>query len=176
MYTGLSKGPYGVDRISRAIVWDPKFKKLFEADSLQNMRSWVSGRVRDALLSFVREAQMTEVVSIYRQFQLEASHFLPCVEEGHPCGRMHGHSYTIRVHYKGPVDPKKGWFLDWGILTPIIEEVRAKLDHRSLNETIENPTSENVARWIWDRFCRVEGLWRVEVLENPFVSGVSYSR
>jgi len=58
---------------------------------------------------------------------------------------------TIRV--KGPVDPQKGWLMDFGEIGRVVSPWIDKLDHQSLNdlEGLENPTTEILAVWIWDR-------------------------
>lgn len=53
---------------------------------------------------------------------------------------------------RGNIDEKSGWVLDFSELVAAWETVAEKLDHRMLNEVpgLENPTSENIAVWIWD--------------------------
>lgn len=109
-------------------------------------------------------------VSIYRKFDFEAAHRLPCVEPGHPCATLHGHSYEVTFFAGGSVDPAKGWFLDWGTLDPVVAEVRALLDHKTLNDVpgLANPTCENLAAWVWARLApHVPGLSELHVKENP---------
>lgn len=64
---------------------------------------------------------------------------------------MHGHTFGIRVVVAGPVDPEKGWVLDFADFHAIWAPVHRALDHRVLNEVtgLENPTSEHLAVWIW---------------------------
>jgi len=92
-------------------------------------------------------------VRLVKQFDFEAAHFLPTFPEGHKCRRMHGHSFRIEVVVEGEVEPERGYLIDYGDLKMAIEPVRATLDHHLLNEIqgLENPTSEVLAAWIWDR-------------------------
>jgi 6-pyruvoyltetrahydropterin/6-carboxytetrahydropterin synthase len=94
-------------------------------------------------------------MEIYREFTFEAAHRLPNVPEGHKCARLHGHSYRVEVHVSGPIDPGTGWVMDFGDLGAACAPVRGQLDHYYLNEIagLENPTSEVLARWIWDRLA-----------------------
>lgn len=90
-------------------------------------------------------------MEIFKEFSIEAAHWLPNVPAGHKCGRMHGHSFRIEVHVSGPVDDHLGWVLDFAEIKDAFAPLEEKLDHRCLNEIsgLENPTSENLARWIW---------------------------
>ncbi|EWC61176.1 6-carboxytetrahydropterin synthase [Actinokineospora spheciospongiae] len=92
-------------------------------------------------------------MEIFREFTFEAAHRLPNVPEGHKCARLHGHSYRVTVHVDAPVDPAPGWVMDFGDLKRAFKPLEDQLDHHYLNEVagLENPTSENLAVWIWDR-------------------------
>lgn len=92
-------------------------------------------------------------VELIKQFGFESAHRLPNVPEGHKCARLHGHSYRITVEVSGEVDEQMGWLIDYGDITAAFEPLRQALDHRYLNEIegLENPTSEVLARWIWER-------------------------
>ena len=90
---------------------------------------------------------------ISKTFAIEAAHRLPHVPEQHKCARLHGHSFQITLHVSGEVDPKLGWIVDFAELTRAFEPLHAQLDHRYLNEVpgLENPTSENLARYVLER-------------------------
>jgi 6-pyruvoyltetrahydropterin/6-carboxytetrahydropterin synthase len=90
-------------------------------------------------------------MEIFKEFTVEAAHRLPNVPQGHKCGRLHGHSFHISVHVRGPVDPQMGWVIDFADIKQAFEPIAEKIDHNFLNdvEGLENPTSENLARWIW---------------------------
>jgi 6-pyruvoyltetrahydropterin/6-carboxytetrahydropterin synthase len=92
------------------------------------------------------------VVEIFKEFSFEAAHMLPHVPEGHKCGRLHGHSFRVTLHVSGTFEPESGWLIDFAELSDLFEPLRRRLDHRYLNEIegLDNPTSENIARWIWD--------------------------
>lgn len=93
------------------------------------------------------------VVELTKEFRFEAAHSLPHVPTGHKCGRMHGHSFRVEVTVRGPVDPRTGWLMDFAELKDKFRPLEDQLDHRLLNEVpgLENSTSENIARWIWQR-------------------------
>ena len=66
---------------------------------------------------------------------------------------MHGHSFRVEVVVAGEVDASKGYLIDYGDIKSAIAPVEAALDHRVLNEIegLENPTSEMIAAWVWER-------------------------
>lgn len=108
-------------------------------------------------------------MEIYKEFGFESAHSLPNVPEGHKCARMHGHSFRVRVSVVGPVGADTGWVMDFAALKAAVEPSIDALDHRVLNEVdgLDNPTSENVARWLWDRVSpNLPALDAVEVRET----------
>lgn len=92
-------------------------------------------------------------MNIYKEFTFEAAHRLPNVPEGHKCARLHGHSFLVRIVVAGPVDQQSGWVMDFADISSAFKPIWEQLDHYYLNdiEGLENPTSENLARWIWQR-------------------------
>ncbi|RAO15016.1 6-carboxytetrahydropterin synthase QueD [Micromonospora noduli] len=92
-------------------------------------------------------------MEIYREFTFEAAHRLPRVPDGHKCARLHGHSYNVQVHVRGDVDPATGWVMDFAEIKKAFRPLHDQLDHYYLNDVpgLDNPTSENLARWIWER-------------------------
>ena len=108
-------------------------------------------------------------MELFRVFQIEAAHRLPNVPEGHKCARVHGHSFQIEVHVAGPVDEKLGWVMDFADVKAAFQPLFDQLDHYYLNdvEGLENPTSERLAEWIWQRLKpRLPLLDRVVVRET----------
>ena len=93
------------------------------------------------------------IVELHRDVTFEAAHHLPHVPPGHKCARLHGHSFRIRLVVRGPVDPHTGWLMDFGDIKAAWAPLDAQLDHYCLNDIagLENPTSEVLAKWIWDR-------------------------
>ncbi len=107
-------------------------------------------------------------MDIFRAFTFEAAHMLPEVPEGHKCRRLHGHSFRAEIHVTGPVD-EKGWVMDFAEITQAWQPLHDVLDHHYLNEVegLENPTSENIARWIWERLKpELPGLSKIALHET----------
>lgn len=92
-------------------------------------------------------------VRLAKSFTFEAAHWLPCFPEGHKCRRLHGHSFKVDIVVEGDLDPAQGYLVDYGDIKRATEPVERALDHHCLNDVagLENPTSEMVAKWIWDR-------------------------
>jgi 6-pyruvoyltetrahydropterin/6-carboxytetrahydropterin synthase len=115
-------------------------------------------------------------MNIYKQFTFDAAHFLPNVPQGHKCRQMHGHTYHLTVFISGPVLEEAGWVIDFSEVKAVCKPVVDHLDHSLLNEVagLENPTAENVARWLWQQFKpKMPGLQKIELKETP-TSGVIY--
>lgn len=118
----------------------------------------------------------TDGMEIYKEFQIEAAHRLPNVPPEHKCYRLHGHSFRVRVYISGTPDAESGWVMDFADISEAFAPLLAVLDHNYLNDIdgLENPTSENLARWIWGRLVQgLKGLTRIEVQETC-TSGCSY--
>jgi 6-pyruvoyltetrahydropterin/6-carboxytetrahydropterin synthase len=91
------------------------------------------------------------VVRLIKTFHFEAAHDLPTFPSDHKCRRLHGHSFRFDVIIEGEVDPKIGYLIDYGDISRAAEPIVRRLDHYYLNEIegLSNPTSENLAAWIW---------------------------
>lgn len=115
-------------------------------------------------------------LTVFREFGFEAAHRLPNVPEGHKCTRLHGHSFRVEVHVAGPVDPDLGWVVDFADIKAAFAPVHDALDHRYLNEVdgLENPTSENLAAWIWERLSGSGLALRRVVVRETCTSGCVY--
>lgn len=106
---------------------------------------------------------------IYKQFSIEAAHHLPNVPEGHKCRRLHGHSFQVMIYVGDTMDKQKGWIMDFADIKTAFKPIFEQLDHHYLNEIsgLENPTSENLARWIWQRLKpNLPELRQIEIKET----------
>lgn len=106
---------------------------------------------------------------IRKLFRFEAAHHLP-FHRG-KCYQTHGHSYRLEVTVEGPLvakGPESGMVMDFSALSLIVKQsVLDRLDHYSLNATLENPTCENVLAWISERLLsRLPGLKELVLWET----------
>lgn len=108
-------------------------------------------------------------IELRKTFQFEAAHLLPNLPATHKCRRLHGHSFQVEVAVAGPMDPKLGWLIDYAEISEAFKPLFDQLDHYYLNEVtgLENPTSENIAVWIWQKLKpRLPQLVEVVVAET----------
>lgn len=109
-------------------------------------------------------------MEIYKVFKFDAAHHLPCVPAGHKCAKVHGHSFRVEIHIRDKADPRTGWVMDFSDIAAAFEPILEQLDHKNLNniEGLENPTSENLCRWIWRRLQpALPQLCKIIVQESP---------
>lgn len=92
-------------------------------------------------------------VELVREYRFESAHFLPKVPMGHRCRNIHGHSFKLDVTVGGEADEETGFLIDFFEMDQIVQPVVDALDHKLLNDIpgLENPTSEWLARYVYDR-------------------------
>lgn len=115
-------------------------------------------------------------MEIFKVFLIEAAHRLPNVPPDHKCARLHGHSFRITIHLRGEVGEESGWVMDFADIKSAFKPLFTQLDHHYLNEVegLQNPTSENLARWIWQRLLpTLPGLSKV-IVNETCTSGCVY--
>lgn len=117
--------------------------------------------------------------TLRKSFTFEAAHLLP--HHDGKCARLHGHSWKMtvevgsdRLEVRGP---KRGMVMDFGelkaVVAPLVEQ---KLDHFYLNDSLvmENPTSENVARWIFDKLAPKLPMLRAVIIHETCTAACRY--
>lgn len=116
-------------------------------------------------------------MEVFKIFYIEAAHRLPNVPAGHKCARMHGHSFRVEVYASGPVGAETGWVVDFADIKTAFQPIMDQLDHNCLNEVegLDNPTSENLARWIWRRLKPALPILSKLVICETCTSGCIYS-
>jgi 6-pyruvoyltetrahydropterin/6-carboxytetrahydropterin synthase len=119
---------------------------------------------------------------IFKEFSFEAAHRLP--QHKGKCSRLHGHSWVARVYVISNNLIERGsqqdMVLDFAEIKQYIQPLLDRyLDHYYLNETtgLANPTSETLARWIYEKLeaVKVPGLYAVEIRETC-TSGCTYKK
>jgi 6-pyruvoyltetrahydropterin/6-carboxytetrahydropterin synthase len=114
-----------------------------------------------------------------KSFCFEASHVLPS-HDG-KCARLHGHSWRATLVVEGvelqDSGPKSGMVCDYADLKAAVEPLREQyLDHHHLNDStgIENPTSEELCRWIYHRVKKEIPQLAAVIVEETCTSRCEY--
>ena len=113
---------------------------------------------------------------IHTTFQFEAAHRLPNVAPEHKCFRLHGHSFRATVWVRGDIGADSGWVMDFADVKAAFAPLHDQLDHHYLNDIpgLENPTSERLAIWIWERLKPALPLLSEIVVHETCTSGCRY--
>jgi 6-pyruvoyltetrahydropterin/6-carboxytetrahydropterin synthase len=116
-------------------------------------------------------------MEIFKAFHIEAAHRLPNVPEGHKCARLHGHSFKVELVVSGELGADTGWVMDFADVKRAFQPLYDRLDHHYLNdiEGLDNPTSERLATWIWERLKPTLPLLSAVVVHETCTSGCRYT-
>ena len=116
--------------------------------------------------------RLEQIFKLWKDFNFEAAHQLTKVPAGHQCGRVHGHSYKVRIHCEGKLDPSHDWVVDYADIAKVTRPIIDKLDHTFLNDhMVIETTAENLAWWIMQKLAiELPSLSAVEVFETPTTS------
>lgn len=109
------------------------------------------------------------MLSMTRRFEFHAAHRLPNHQGA--CYRFHGHSYFLEITVFGEPNaegPEAGMIMDFSLLKKIVQETIINvLDHANINDIIDNPTAENMVRWILVRLSEIiPNLHRIRLYET----------
>lgn len=107
-----------------------------------------------------------DMVEVFKRFHFEAAHKLPQYPQ------IHGHSYTVEVWVQG--EARDGYVIDELELDAHCRRIHDVLDHTLLNDIVEPPTSENIARWIWQQLKPALDLSAVWVYRGTVGFGAVY--
>jgi 6-pyruvoyltetrahydropterin/6-carboxytetrahydropterin synthase len=93
-----------------------------------------------------------------------------------PLASIHGHTYTLEVTVRGPVDPRTGMVVDLEELKQVVgETVITRFDHAFVNDDSAFPpgtlpTTENLVRVMWGLLIAklgAERLAHLRLWEDP---------
>jgi 6-pyruvoyltetrahydropterin/6-carboxytetrahydropterin synthase len=75
------------------------------------------------------------------------------------CEALHGHNWKVEVFLAGDRLDDAGLLVDFGVVKAHAREVLEEIDHKYLNELAafkeQNPSSENLARYLFERLSAV---------------------
>lgn len=123
-------------------------------------------------LKMTKTKRLNANFKLWKDFTFEAAHQLTKVPSGHQCGRLHGHSYKLRVHCQGKLNPDRDWVVDYADISLATRKIVNKLDHSNLNESFDfETTAENLAYWIGEEISKeLPSVYAVELFETPTTS------
>lgn len=107
---------------------------------------------------------------IWKQMTLDSAVCLPRAPEGHALRRLHGHTYTLRLHLQAPLDEVLGWVVDFGDVKRLFQPLFDRLDHRPLHEIegLGQADTATLAAWVLAQARQeLPALDRVDLLETP---------
>jgi len=81
------------------------------------------------------------------KFTFEAAHRIRNKRKEY--GELHGHTHKVYVTVSGEPDPEIGWLIDQQEFRGIVGRVVKRLDHRYLNEIMEQTTAESIALYLF---------------------------
>ena len=114
---------------------------------------------------------------IYKKYYFDAAHFMTNLKKGHKYTKVHGHSYEKIIKISGNLDKTNNWILNYDDIDEIVNPLLQKIDHKTLNDIkgLEKPTSENLAKWFWERIRKkIVNLESIEII-RPRIGGCIYS-
>ncbi len=120
------------------------------------------------------------IVSITREYRWEMGHAL--MHHKGKCHNPHGHNYRMEVEVSGGIDPKIGMVMDFADLDVLVKPFIDIYDHAFLvNEADlgrldppefvpvpDEPTAENIARWLWEDLRKMNGLSKLPHLSGHY--------
>jgi 6-pyruvoyltetrahydropterin/6-carboxytetrahydropterin synthase len=117
------------------------------------------------------------IVEIFKSFTFEAAHRLINLPPTHKCSRLHGHSFRVELHLRGPMQGPENWVMDFADVKAAFKPTYDQLDHHYLNdiEGLENPTSEQIAVWIFRKMQPKLPLLVKVTVHETCTAGSSYS-
>ncbi|MBI3871966.1 MAG: 6-carboxytetrahydropterin synthase [candidate division Zixibacteria bacterium] len=113
----------------------------------------------------VRRINVADGIKQQIEFGFAAAHYLPQLPADHKCRRMHGHSFGVAISTPDSLR-----------LIGRARSLHEKLDHQLLNDIpgLDNPTSENLARWWWDNLSGRPGLIDEIIIQETCTTGCIY--
>ena len=186
----LRKRDIGIDYDQLDARWAPLHAELHQAclndiPGLENptselIGSWIWQRLKPALpeLSWVTVYETAtcgahfdgERYRIWKDVSIDSALQLKRASNGDPRRRIHGHSYTLRLHLHGALDRIMGWTIDFGDVKELFTPIFLQLDHQPLYEIagLEDNDCASLARWIKLRAApQLPHLDRIELYETP---------
>jgi len=87
---------------------------------------------------------------IWKEMTLDSALQLKHAPYSSPLRRIHGHTYTLRLHLSAPLDEVMGWTVDFGDVKEVFNPIFKSLDHQPLYEIpdLDDCDTASIASWI----------------------------
>jgi 6-pyruvoyltetrahydropterin/6-carboxytetrahydropterin synthase len=166
----LGSSDMGVDYDALDALWAPLHAELdraclndiagLENPTSEMISAWIWQRLKPELsqLSWVTVYETASCGAnydgsryrIWKEMTLDSSLMLSHAPQGDPRRRIHGHTYTLRLHINAPLDAVMGWTIDFGDVKELFTPIFHQIDHHPLHELdgLAQPDAANFARWI----------------------------
>jgi 6-pyruvoyltetrahydropterin/6-carboxytetrahydropterin synthase len=110
--------------------------------------------------------------TISKSFSFSAAHQLHGLPEGHQCGRLHGHNYTLEVVLRSAQLNEHGFVLDYGKLDFVKTLIDETVEHRSLNDAFPGmqPSAELLAQQFYRMIFNI-----MRELEGPEIANTLHA-
>lgn len=138
---------------------------LNELPGLENptseiMSSWIWARLHPTLAG-LSKVTVFETAScgavfdgqqyrIWKDLTLDSALQFKAAPPGNPRQKLHGHTYTLRLHLTAPLDQVMGWTVDFGDVKTLFNPIFKMLDHKPLHQIpdLADCDTATVAHWI----------------------------
>jgi 6-pyruvoyltetrahydropterin/6-carboxytetrahydropterin synthase len=150
-----------------------------ENPTSEMLSSWIWARLKPALpeLSWITVYETGSCGAnfdgsryrIWKEMTLDSAVRLQQAPDGSPLRRIHGHTYTLRLHLSAPLDTVMGWTVDFGDVKALFKPLFRQLDHRPLHEITDlaDGDTASIAHWILDKArAQLPSLDRVDLFET----------
>ena len=107
---------------------------------------------------------------IWKEISLDSAVQLSQAPANDPRRRIHGHTYTLRLHLSAPLDQVMGWTIDFGDVKTRFDPIFRRIDHHPLYECLGLRQSDcaSFAQWLRDETSQViPELDRIDLYETP---------
>lgn len=146
-------------------VWEPIRAQLHHAclndipglenPTSENISAWIWAQLKPVLpeLSWVTVYETASCGAhfdgshyrIWKEFSLDSAVHLKCAPDGDVRRRIHGHTFTLRLHLHAPLDQVMGWTVDFGDVKVVFNPIFKQLDHQPLYELMGDEDSDTAS-------------------------------
>ena len=115
--------------------------------------------------------------TLVHTIRFESARKLTKIPKDHPCSNLYGLAFKLEIHVEGEIDNSTGFVMDFNDIERKFMAIKKQVDHKYLNDIkgLENPTSEVLIEWIWNKLKPgLQELTKLVLWENE-VSKVEFS-